>query len=112
MIEGEEMRGEDKEMQSYNYDHACYMIGDIRSLITRVDEYIKQSRTETATIQAMLEQHQHVLNGNGQQGIKTRVALLEQSEAGRAKYLFMLISTAVATLGSWIVLLWPKSWSN
>lgn len=59
-----------------------------------------EMRDDIIEIKAAVGRIEHSLNGNGQPGLKTRVALVERWQANAGKFFWLVVGATVTTLVS------------
>ncbi len=79
------------------------LLSEISGTVQRV-EARQEIHAESFT--KRLDRIDRSLDGNGQPGLKTRLDRVEQHEKGRARLLWLTLTTAIAGLGSWILSHW------
>lgn len=72
------------------------------------------TKEDIAEIKASVFRIEHSLNGNGQPGLKTRVALLEQTSANASRLFWIIVGATVTTVTSTALALFAafSTWGN
>ena len=70
------------------YSEIMKRLGDIEIQAAKIEQIVTSShkafRESEQRLSELLEKHNHIIHGNGKEGLITRIGLLEQTEKNRA----------------------------